>query len=408
MKTTTAQLKYGKSITDLQIPAGASRPEGTNPLKEVSRDSFLSQLKQVIPTSDGGFLTIVVSDKTRLCGYDEYLPCITKASALKGYPRSKIRFLIAYGTHPPQTEEESLKAYGSTFREYRFTGHNCDNHEEMVHVGTTSNGTRIIVRRELVESDAIILFGALSHHYFAGYGGGRKLIFPGLAARESIYYNHSLFIDFENQRLHPGCRPGVLESNPVAEDLKEADTFFPEKIIISGILNRNGEVARLIIANSYPEFADGCNLYDSFYRSQDSNRYDLVIASAGGYPKDINLIQTHKAIDNTASFVKDGGTLIILAECADGPGSSSFEKLFDRSPGELMASLKCHYSGNGGTALALLAKSSRIKIFMVTSLDENLCSRAGIKKIGISEAESIIASEKGSVALIENGSIIYR
>jgi nickel-dependent lactate racemase len=408
MRTTTAQLKYGKRILELRIPSGTVRPEGTNPLIEVTRDSFLSMLEQVIPQSDGGFLTIVVSDKTRLCGYDQYLPCITEAAALKGYPQNMIRFLIAYGTHPPQTEEESLKAYGNTFREYRFTGHNCDNHEEMVHVGTTSFGTRIIVRRELVDSDAIILFGALSHHYFAGYGGGRKLIFPGLGARESIYQNHSLFIDFENQRLHPGCKPGVLEGNPVAEDLKEANTFFPEKIIISGILNREGVVSRLIVANNYREFTDGCNLYDSFYRSRAGTRYDLVIASAGGYPKDINLIQAHKAIDNTASFVKDGGTLIILAECTDGSGSNSFEKLFDRSPGELMASLKCNYSGNGGTALALLAKSSRIKIFMVTSLDDDLCGRAGIKKTGSAEAEQIIASEKGSIALIENGSIIYR
>jgi nickel-dependent lactate racemase len=408
MTTTTAELKYGKSLKQLQIASDTYRPEGRDPLKVVTRETFLSDLEKIIPVSAGGFLTIVVSDKTRLCGYAAYLPCITEAASLKGYTKERIRFLIAYGTHPAQTEEESLKAYGNTFREYHFTGHNCDSHEDMVHVGTTVYGTPVIVRRELVDSDAIILFGALSHHYFAGYGGGRKLIFPGLAARESIYYNHRLFIDFENQRLHPGCRPGVLEGNPVAEDLKEADSFFPEKIIISGILNRNGEVARLITANSYQEFTDGCNLYDSFYRSTDGKMYDLVIASAGGYPKDINLIQAHKAIDNTASFVKDGGTLIILAECADGSGSNSFEKLFDRSPAELMASLKCNYSGNGGTALAMLSKSSRIKIFMVTSLDEDLCGKAGIKKIGIPEAETIIASEKGAVALIENGSIIYR
>ncbi|MFN2378809.1 MAG: nickel-dependent lactate racemase [Bacteroidales bacterium] len=408
MDSSTALLKYGNSLLSIKVPSGTSRPEGTDPAKEVSKDSFTGALVQMIPPYKGGFLTVVVSDKTRLCGYDEYLPCLTGAAALKGYPDSRVQFLIAYGTHPPQTDEESLRAYGNTFRKYRFTGHNCDDDEQMVQIGTTTFGTRVIVRRELVESDAVILFGALSHHYFAGYGGGRKLIFPGLAARESIYYNHSLFIDFENNRLHPGCRPGVLEGNPVAEDLSEADAFFPEKIIISGILNRKGEVAQLITAGNYKEFTEGCALYDSFYRSSDNVRFDLVVASAGGYPKDINLIQAHKAIDNTASFVRDGGTLVIFAECADGTGSRSFEKMFDKSPGELFAALKCHYSGNGGTALALLGKSSRIKIFMVTSLDEHLCGKTGIRKIGISEAESIIASEKGSVALIENGSIIYR
>lgn len=408
MKESTVQLKQGNNLIALKVPGVIFRPEGSEPEKEADREWFSREMTQVIPAARGGYLTIVVSDKTRLCDYNRYLPCITEAATLQGYPADMIRFLIAYGAHSPQTEEESLEAYGDTYRKYRFTDHNCDDYKMMVHLGTTSFGTRVIVRKEVVESDAIILFGALSHHYFAGYGGGRKLIFPGLAARESIYHNHSLFINFENRSLHPGCKSGMLEGNPVAEDLREADAFLPEKILISGIQNRSGDVAKIIIGRSYSDFIKSCTIYDSFYRSSDPGGYNMVIASAGGYPKDINLVQAHKAIDNTASFVKDGGRLVMLAECSDGTGSSSLEKMLGKSRGELYKALNSQYSGNGGTALALMEKSSRIEIFMVTSLGRGVCNSAGIIKVTIEEAEDIIKSETGSVALIENGSIIYR
>ena len=408
MNQSTVQLKYGNRLIALKVPEVISRPEGSEPEKEADNERFTREMTQMIPAARGGYLTIVVSDKTRLCDYGRYLPCITDAATLQGYPADMVRFLIAYGAHSPQTKEESLEAYGDTYRKYQFTDHNCDDYGMMVHLGTTSFGTRVIVRKELVESDAIILFGALSHHYFAGYGGGRKLIFPGVAARESIYHNHSLFIDFENRNLHPGCKAGMLEGNRVAEDLREADAFLPEKILVSGIQNRSGEVAKLITGKSYSDFTKSCTLYDSFYRSSDPGGYNMVIASAGGYPKDINLVQAHKAIDNTASFVRDGGRLVILAECIDGAGSSTLEKMLGKSRDELFKALNCHYSGNGGTALALMEKSSRIEIYMVTSLGSDLCNSAGIIKVTIEEAAGIIESETGSVALIENGSIIYR
>lgn len=408
MKRDTSLLKYGSRKIGINMPSSAVLPEIRSYNPGIDKSSIINNLVSLLPRRNAGKLLVVVSDKTRLCGYGEYLPWLVEAAAAKGFSTNDITFIIAYGTHPAQSEEESLHAYGDSFRQLNFVHHNCDDHDSMVTVGTTSRGTAVTVRKEVIDSEAIILFGAISHHYFAGYGGGRKLIFPGLASRESIYHNHKLFIDFERGTLHPGCQSGRLDGNPVAEDLKEIDSMLPSKIIISGILDKRGEVVSLVTGSNYQDFISACSTYDNIYRKTDLPLFDLVVASSGGYPKDINFIQTHKSIHNAASFVKDGGTLILLAECRDGLGNDSFIRIFEKSRAEAVQSLRENYSGNGGTALSMMAKTERIKIYMVTSLDEPACKKLGVEKIEEEEVDKVINSVKGDAALLENASIIYR
>jgi len=400
-------LKYGSEKIEVNLPESAVYMEIENPAPEIDRESFTANLVSLIPEKKKGKLSLVVSDKTRLCGYGEFLPWVIEAAGKKGFNRDSITVFIAYGTHPFQSDDESERAYGDSFHNLRFVHHDCDDLASMVKMGTTSRGTQVMVRKEIIESEAVILFGAISHHYFAGYGGGRKLIFPGLASREAIYHNHKLFIDFNTRILHPGCQSGKLEGNPVAEDLKEIDSFFPDKVIVSGILNKKGEVIRLMAGKKYEDFVSACNTYDSIYRKSGMEKFDAVIASAGGYPKDINFIQTHKSVHNAASFVKDGGTLLLLGECRDGIGNESFKKIFDEPREKAVISLGKHYSGNGGTALSMMSKTERINIFMVTSLDADTCSKIGVKKLSADEINPLISAMKGNIACIENASIVY-
>lgn len=403
----TALLKYGSGKIEVNLPDNTRYMEIENPVRDINRDSFTRELLALLPQRVKGNLSLVVSDKTRLCGYGEFLPWIIEAAEIKGFGKENITVYIAYGTHPVQSETESLNAYGESFRNLNFLHHDCDDEGSMVTLGTSSNGTPVTVRKEIPESEAIILFGAISHHYFAGYGGGRKLIFPGLAARKSIYHNHKLFIDFKNRKLHPGCQSGILDGNPVSEDLKEIDRFFPDKIIISGILNKSGEVIRLLAGKDYEDFVSACNTYDKIYRKPATARFDLVIATAGGYPKDINFIQAHKSVHNAASFVKDGGTLILLGECRDGLGNENFISIFNETRENAVLSLEKHYSGNGGTALSMMSKTERIKIYMVTSLDSETCGKLGVTRLEPGAIGSVIDQVGGDIALIENASIIY-
>jgi nickel-dependent lactate racemase len=400
-------LRYGKTRISIPLQGGEEfiriKPPDGIPDKNEFLDDLSSCTKH--PCSTAG---IIVSDKTRICEYDKYLPWLTEALNKKGIKNSSIRFYIAYGTHPRQNEEESLRIYGNTYNNFEFVHHDCDDAGIMTDLGMTAKGTRVKVRKDVLSHDMLILFGSVSHHYFAGYGGGRKLLFPGLAERQSIYTNHKLYIDFENAMLQPKCRSGNLKGNPVAEDLFEIDTLMPQKIIISGIPGKNGKISRLMTGTTYEDFLSACMIYDSHYRKESENGYDNVIASAGGYPKDINFIQAHKSLHNAASFVRDGGNLILLAECRDGVGNDEFLRIFtDGTKEGIFDKLKINYTGNGGTALSLLSKTERINVHMLTSLGKDICNAMSIKYLENRDLLREAGLLKGKTAIIENASMVY-
>lgn len=406
-----SMLKYGRSIINLRFPDKSEFLEVKEPEFAISKDRFQKELTSTLPFDSASYANvgIVISDKTRLCGYPEYLPWITEVLEFKGAKNENITLYIAYGTHPKQTEEESVNSYGETYRNYQFIHHDSNDEQALVLLGVTSRGTPVKVRKDILESTLLITFGAISHHYFAGYGGGRKLFFPGLADRHAIYKNHSLFLDLNTRRLAEGCQPGHFEGNPIAEDLKEIDRYMPSRISVHGILNSKGKVSKLLIGNSYDDFESACREHDSYYRSGIKRQYDLVVASSGGYPKDINFIQGHKSIHHAAAFVRDGGKLIILCECIDGIGSNYFMKFLEAGSFEKAFNLlEANYEGNGGTALSMMTKTSRIDIHMLTNLTASECSTLNVSKDGSREIQEIIDSENGSIAVIGNASLLVR
>jgi nickel-dependent lactate racemase len=174
-------------------------------------------------------------------------------------------------------------------------------------------------------------------------------------------------------------------------------------------MNAEGRVCRLLVGDSYAGFLEACRIHDSYYRYMGSELYDLVIASSGGYPKDINFIQAHKSVHHAASFVRDGGILVVLSECIDKIGSDYFMKYLEAGSFEAAFSkLESHYEGNGGTALSMMLKTKRIRIHMLTSLDEETCRTIGVVKADEADIRRIINAEKGHIAVIMNASILIR
>ncbi|HAY38978.1 MAG TPA: hypothetical protein DCY53_06310 [Desulfobacteraceae bacterium] len=278
-----------------------------------------------------------------------------------------------------------------------------------VNSGKTSRGTSVLIRRDIVETGFLITFGAISHHYFAGYGGGRKLIFPGLGQKASIYHNHGLFLDRERQTLSPCCQSGVLDKNPLAEDLAEFETFCPADLAIHGILDSRGQVCDLLPGVGTDHFRNACAEHGKHCEVAIARDYDLVIASCGGYPKDINFIQSHKTIEHASKFVGNNGVLIILAECQDGVGSKTFLPWFEMGNWKnAFDRLAQNYEGNGGTALTMMSKSERIRILMVTTLGDSVCKTIGIEKISMDQVKFLVKQSTGSVAAIPNGGILVR
>jgi nickel-dependent lactate racemase len=406
----TLGLRYGRSTVELAVPAAAELLEPQEPALTLDRDSFRAGLAAELPEPlPSGRIVVVVADKTRLCGYPTVLPWLVELLAERGAGPERIVFLIAYGVHSRQSEAESLVAYGPVYRLYPFVHHDCDDQNAFVDLGRTGRGTPARVRRELVEADLVLTVGAISHHYFAGFGGGRKLLFPGLGERRAILANHRLFLDPATRTLHPNCCAGRMAGNPLAEDLDEIARLLPRPLSVHGLLDSSGALVACRIGRGSDAFVRACREHDCCFRAPGNRRYDLVVASAGGYPKDINLIQAHKAMDNAAGFVRDGGTLVLLAECADGVGSDGFLPFFDLGGREqAFDQLVRDYSGNGGTALALMAKNERIRIRLLTGLDPCICQRIGVQPITIAQAEQLLRAKAESSAVIANASLLVR
>lgn len=407
IRTMLFDLRYGDQTLACRIPDHAAILTAREPEPQVSREIFERELTALLPdhlTSKA--IAIVVADKTRLCDYPRILPWLIETLFRRGAIAGQLNFYIAYGTHARQSDAESLIAYGPTYAAFPFIHHQCTESGRFVDLGTTSRGTPARIRRELVEAGLILTIGAISHHYFAGFGGGRKLLFPGLGEREAIYHNHRLFLDPISRDLADGCRTGQLDGNPLAQDLKEVHNLLPPYLSIHGLLDSHGRVTAFRFGRSYQQFLEACLEHDQNYRSPVKRHYPAVLASAGGFPKDINFIQVHKAVDNAAGFVADGGTLIMLAQCRDGIGSTTFLPYFD-FPDRKAAfdHLLAHYSGNGGTALAMMAKTARITICLVTDLDDRLCRRIGCRRITLDGAEQLLAGE-APLAVIANSSML--
>jgi len=405
------ELKYGAQKIPIPFPEQADIFQIHEPDKKITPSLFAGRFRKDIERLNPNLsaIAVVVGDKTRLCGYPEYLPVLIDTLKNAGADPERITVFIAYGTHAPQTEKECFQAYGEVYKKVRFIHHDCTDDICFVKSGQTTRGTSVLIRHDIAETDFIITFGAVSHHYFAGYGGGRKLIFPGLGHKASIYHNHGLFLDRKQRTLSPYCRSGVLDKNPLAEDLAEFETFCSADLAIHGILDSRGQVCNLLLGAGGDHFRSACAEHGKHCEVSVSGDFDLVMASCGGYPKDINFIQSHKAIENASKFVRNGGTLIILAECRDGVGSKTFLPWFEMGPWKnAFDRLALNYEGNGGTALSMMSKSERINILMVSELSDSVCKTIGIKKIPMNQVKFLAKQSIGPVAAIPNAGILVR
>ena len=403
--------KYGTGKFSFTLPDQTEIFRVNEPETRITPPEFALKIRYALERSAPNFknAAVVLADKTRLCGYPEFLPVLLDTLENYGALWDGITVFIAYGTHRRQTDKECLAAYGDTYKKVRFIHHDCMDNNCFVNLGKTSRATPVLIRRDILKADFLITFGAISHHYFAGYGGGRKMIFPGLGQREAIYHNHGLFLDPDRHTLSPFCQSGILDRNPLAEDLAEYETFLPADLAIHGILDSMGNVCDLLPGIGTDHFRKACAQHGKNCELFSNMEYDLVIASCGGYPKDINFIQSHKAIDNAAKFVRDGGRLIVLAECFDGVGSKTFLPWFDMGDwGKAFHKLSENYEGNGGTALSMMSKLQRIKILLVTKLSDAVCETMGVEKISVDRAKMHVKQSSGSLAAIPNAGVLIK
>jgi nickel-dependent lactate racemase len=255
----------------------------------------------------------------------------------------------------------------------------------LVFLGSTSRGTPVWVSRLAVQADHVILTGSVVHHYFAGFGGGRKCLIPGIAGLETALANHKLALGSSTRGLHPACTPGNLSANPVHEDLMEACEMLPPSFLLNVVLNPAHQILYATAGDWRSAHLEACALADSIYSVSIPGQAELVLTSCGGFPKDINLIQAHKTLDHAFCAVKPGKVLILLAECSQGIGSRDYQGWFGHESLPAMEqAVQAAYSIHGHTALTTLAKARSISVILVSGLP-----RETVRTFGMLPATSV-------------------
>lgn len=333
-------------------------------------------LRMLVRSTDS--IAIPVSDITRYSATEKFLTPILGETDAAGIPRSRVTVFIARGTHRPLTDQELNAAVGPEISS-GIRVEQSDPDGETVEVGVTSRGTHVRISRPLMEHARIVLTGTITFHYFAGFGGGRKALVPGCAARETASSTHFRIFRTDGPGKHPLSRPGVLAGNPVHEDIVEGVAMASPTFLFNTLLTPQKEIFDAIAGHWQKAHEEGCARYAKVYRVPVPKKYSLVIASAGGFPKDINFIQSHKALDHAFLTVEEGGVIILLAECLDGFGSETFFPWFRfEDPGEMEADLRANYQIYGQTAHATFSKAKACRVILVSSLRPEDVERMGM------------------------------
>lgn len=310
----------------------------------------------------GEKIVIITSDITRPMPSYLVLPPLLDELYAAGIQRNDITLVFALGSHRVHTPEEMKKLAGErACNEIRCM--DGDPHD-FVHMGRTKLGTPVDVTRVVAEADRRICLGNIEYHYFAGYSGGAKAIMPGVSTRDAIQSNHSYMV------LPEACA-GKLEGNPVREDIEEAINYCPIDFIVNVVLDEHKKIIHAAAGHYIDAHRAGCKFLDRLYKKYIDSRADIVIVSQGGAPKDLNLYQTQKALDNAKHAVKRGGIVILVGSCREGLGEHVFEEWMTTSPSpEYMVERiqrDFQLGGHKAAAIALVLKNA--EIFLVSEMD---------------------------------------
>jgi len=380
-------LKYGSTSFPLQLPpdrmAGVILPapvHSGSPPEEIINRALDACQPAIASFRPGEKIVIVTSDITRHTGSEIYLPLMVERLNRQGILDRDIEILIALGIHRAQTPHEHAKILGALYGRIRVRDHDCDDNAGLVSIGRTSNGINVRINRAAVEADRLILTGVIGFHYFAGFGGGRKSVLPGIASRQACMDSHFAVLNpGQGTGRNRQAVTGNLTNNPVHQAMSEACALAAPDFILNTVLSPERRIIAAFAGQWQEAHEAGCRFYREHFSYPLKEKADLVIVSSGGFPKDINLIQAHKSMEYAAQALKDGGTMILLAECRDGFGNSGFFSWFRHKDLEQFeAALREQYEINGQTAYSTLQKARRFRIILISEFPGQQVEQMGM------------------------------
>jgi nickel-dependent lactate racemase len=340
MEVTAVELKYGRKVINLEISKNnllAVLKAGNIPAVSDERQAVIKALKAPIgspPLSEivkeGDRVVIIASDITRNVRNQVVIPAIIDELREAHVPYEDITIVVATGTHRGHTFQELEYLFGpEVTKRVRIVDHDSKNKDDLVYIGTTSRGTPVWINRLVAEADKVIITGGIVYHSMAGFGGGRKAICPGVSGFDTIQHNHKLMLNPPEEggglKETVGC--GRLKDNPMAEDMDEIAAMVNPSFMVNVILNDEGKIAKVVAGDYRKAFEEGCRVVEKFFSLKVKEKADVLFLSCGGFPKDIDLYQATKAVENSIGVLKEGGAVVLFAECPEGVGHGDFYRI---------------------------------------------------------------------------------
>ncbi|MDW7662513.1 MAG: nickel-dependent lactate racemase [Bacillota bacterium] len=368
------EMKYGKKMLSFEIPdknlvgilkanpvanSDDVMDETAEIKRALSNPIGTPQLSELV--SKGEKVVIMASDISRPSPSHVLLPPLLNELSKVGVQDQDIKIIFGMGIHRRHSEDEKRSLVGADI----YDRISCvdSNEENYIDLGKTRRGTPVHLCQSIVEADIRICTGNIEYHYFAGYSGGAKAIMPGAANYETIRHNHKL-------QLNEKAASGVLECNPVRDDIDEIGQILGITFILNVVLNEKKEVAKAFAGDYLEAHRAGCAYLDTLNSISIDAHADIVVVSAGGFPKDINMYQTQKALDNASHAIKTGGVIILLGECPEGYGEDTFEEWINDAskPDDLINRLRKEFVLGGHKAAAIAKVVNKANVLFVSAM----------------------------------------
>lgn len=321
-----------------------------------------SCLRELVEKGDR--VAIMISDITRPCPTSLLLPQVLDEINQGGVPDQDIMVISGLGVHRPHSVHEMKRLVGPAYERVTCVD-SFGPEEDFIQVGKSTVGTPFQVFRPVVEATKRICLGNIDYHYFAGYSGGAKAIVPGVCTRATIQANHSMM-------LHEKAKVGVIEGNPVRQDMEEIVKYLSIDFILNVVLDEEKKIMAAVAGDFIQAHRAGCKILDRMYRLPIRELADIVITCPHGFPKDINIYQAQKALDNARWAAKPGGIIILVAECREGLGEETFRQWIEEAEGtkEIMERISRDFQLGGHKAAAIADMAEQFRLFLVSALPD--------------------------------------
>lgn len=347
---------------------------------------------------------ILVSDKTRRTLAKEVVPILLEELTKGGIPLSSIVIIVAVGAHHMLTEEEIEHLLGRDVTEaVTVINHNCRDESSLEYRGVSSKGTPIYINKIYLESELKILTGAVNYHDFAGFSGGAKSILPGISGFSTISHNHIMLLNPSfGTGYNPMATAGILEGNPVHEDMEEVAELVGIDFIINTVFNAEGKLSIIVSGTNWKQaHRAGCKAIEEIFSVEVKGKADIVLVSAGGYPFDINFYQVMKSVINTMKMIKEDGAIILVASCKEGLGTENLREWLNiESPTKLEKELRNNFNMIGKIAYDIRVGIGKRKVIMITDLPEE-----EVKLLGFQKADTL--EEIKEILSLRNDPTLY-